>query len=225
MAAKTFSFFRREDTRSWLIMNIFIVVLVPLGVMFIGYVAERPITFSSAMVDSSLIAFTVIFNIGSFIVDEMPSEQPPKVSAPQVQIGLAKRMIESIIENSNEEHPDNLKRDVNKNLRGIFKKCFDTYSLTEIQQNIKVKSQKQIDKASERQEENKRIKNNSIIVFFLAAVCMGLYATYASAKELERFHLFILIIVTIILLVFSVRLGINTLVIVEKRKKHERGED
>ena len=225
MAAKTLVFFRREDTRFWLLMNILIVVLVPLGVMFIGYVAERPITLSSALVDSSLIAFTVIFNIGAFIVDEMPSEQPPKIPAPQVQIGLAKRMIESIIENSNEDHPDNLKKEVNKNLRGIFKKCFDMYSFSEMQQNLKDKNQKQIDNAGERQEQNKRIKNNGIIVFFLATVCMGLYATYASAKQLEGAHLLVLIIATIILLSLSARLGINTLVIVETRKKHEREKD
>lgn len=221
MREKIAQIFRNEEVLSWLLMNVFIIVALPLGVAIIHVVAEIPITLSSVTADFTLATFSVIFNIGVYIFDEIPSENPPHVPAKKVQNRLVEKLIENLVKSSEETNSDKLLEESENRLKKLFQNRLTAASLGKRQKRLAIQQEKEKEEFEKRHKEDKRLRIYSKAVFFCASFC-GIIYGIGSSNEHKLLFLVVCILFITILLVFCAYCGAKTYLVVQGRKRHER---
>lgn len=180
------------DIAFWLTMNVLIVVTVPIATSFLSRVAEDPQDYSSSVSDYSLIAFSIVFNIGVFIIEQ--SRESPEESLDSTAKGFAEKLVEAFAGKSVEE----LRTESSKRMEKELTKA----SIKRIEAKIKKRK-------SDKVTDSKLIILLCVITFACAALCLGVYGTFLSKNVPNLIPAIPAIVITTISLLVSSGLGIT----------------
>lgn len=223
MIGKVKDAFYNEDVRFWILMNVVIIVALPFGVTIIRLAADSPINFSSVSTDFILASFSVLFNIGAYIIGELPSEKPPQVSTCDLQDKLAEKLVNNLVEDSRETIPSKLLEELRGKLEKIFRKQLTESSLKRKKKTLEIQQKTAEKQYKQRIKEDLQLKRYGISVFFCAAICAIAYGIETEGAFSIPF-LIIHILVVVILLVIGAYCGTKTLTTMQTRKEHEQEE-
>ena len=203
------------DIVVWVFVNVIIVIAIPAGIGIVRLAADVHVDYSAILSDVTLATFSVLFNLGVYIIGEIPLESLPQEALDVLQNRMAANLVESLLPGLGNIAENKLSRELKERVDLLFRKHLTPSGIKERKLALKAQQQDKEEKFKKRAEDSKRFKAFTIIVFFFVGFCGIIYGF-----ELERrwaSPLWIILILSIAIIIGAI-FGISTFISTQKRE-------
>lgn len=203
------------DIIIWIFMNVVIVIALPAGVGIIRLVAGVQIDHSAILSDVTLATFSVLFNLGVYIIGEIPIESPPQEALEVLQNRAAENLIESLLPGLGNITEKKLSNELKEKVDLLLRNHLTTKGIKERKSALKAQQKNKEEQFKKRVKDSKRFKAFTIIVFFFVGLC-GIFYGFELERKMNS-PSWIIAIISIVLIIGAV-FGVNTFISTQKRE-------